>query len=373
MDRPEGQTGHEPGSGRAAAVEARAPGRVNIIGEHTDYNDGFVLPIATPQTTRVALAPRGDRTVIVQSSTMGNETATYALGQEARRGHWIDYIQGVTAALRWRGLEIAGFDATIESTVPVGGGLSSSAALEVAALRALRAAFDLPVSDVEIALLAQRGENEVVGAPVGVMDPMASSLAGTETALFLDARSLSYELVPLPAAAGLAVIDSGITHDHAAGEYRVRREECERAAALLGVSSLRDLTVSDLPGVDALPSPLGRRVRHVVRENERVLAAVSALRAGDLPALGELMSGSHASMRDDYEVSLPEIDALVEAACALPEVYGARLTGGGFGGSVVVLSDRSSARSVADRVAARWTRGRGGHVATVLMPPPDAP
>ena len=304
----------------------------------------------------------------VLSADMGGEEASYALGQEARRGHWIDYVQGVTAALRWGGFEIGGFDALVVSDVPVGAGLSSSAAIEVATLRALREAFGLQLDDVRLALLAQRGENDLVGAPVGVMDPMASSLADTSSALFLDARSLAFELVPFPAAAGLAVIDSGITHDHAGGEYRLRRAECEEAALLLGVPQLRDLPFFDLPRAQALPEPLGRRVRHVVSENERVLLARDALRAGDLPALGDLFDASHRSMRDDYEVSTPEIDVLVDTARSLPGVHGARLTGGGFGGCVIVLTDRDRARAAAED-AARQYRARTGRAGAVLLPP----
>ncbi len=268
-----GQTDFQSTFARSPLVEARAPGRVNLIGEHTDYNGGFVLPIATPQSTRVSLAPRSDRVARVRSVEMDGEEASYSLGMEARRGHWIDYVQGVTAALRWAGVEVGGFDALVASDIPVGAGLSSSAAIEVATLRALREAFGLDLDDVRLALLAQRGENDVVGAPVGVMDPMACSLADTSSALFLDARSLAYELVPFPAAAGLCVIDSGITHDHAGGEYRLRRAECERAAELLGLPQLRDLPLSELPRAAALPEPLGRRVRHVVSENDRVLQA----------------------------------------------------------------------------------------------------
>jgi galactokinase len=369
LKRPEGQIDFESTFARSPLVEARAPGRVNLIGEHTDYNGGFVLPIATPQSTRVSLAPRSDRVVRVRSVDMEGEEASYSLGAEARRGHWIDYVQGVTAALRWAGVEVGGFDALVESDVPVGAGLSSSAAIEVATLRALREAFGLDLDDVKIALLAQRGENDLVGAPVGVMDPMACSLADTSSALFLDARSLAYELIPFPAAAGLCVIDSGITHDHTAGEYGLRRAECERAAELLGVPQLRDLCLSDLPRAAALPEPLGRRVRHVVSENDRVLKARDALRSGDLSALGSLFDASHRSMRDDYEVSTPEIDVLVEIAQSLPAVYGARLTGGGFGGCVVVLAARAEARAVAERASSEYA-ARTGRRGTALLPPP---
>jgi galactokinase len=354
--------------GRPSEIVASAPGRVNLIGEHTDYNDGFVLPSPVPQRTTVELARRDDLEARAWSSGIGGEVAGYRLGGEARGRGWLDYVQGVTFALASAGLRVPGFDARITSDVPLGAGLSSSAALEVALLRALRQAFALPLDDVTIARLGQRAENELVGAPVGIMDQMASSLASTESALFLDTRSLSYEILPLIAAAELCVVDSGVPHSHAAGEYRVRRAECERAAWLLGVSALRDLSVADLDRMArVLPDLLLRRARHVVTENERVLAAAAALRAGDMAALGRLFDASHASMRDDYEVSAPPVDLLVEIARAASRVAGARLTGGGFGGAVVILAERGAGRSVAERVASAY-RARSGLTPMVLLP-----
>ncbi|MEJ7601594.1 MAG: galactokinase family protein [Kofleriaceae bacterium] len=218
-------------------TSASAPGRVNLIGEHTDYNAGFVLPTVIPQRTRVVLAARTDRHVIVHSRELG-ETAAYEVGAEQRRGNWLDYIQGCTHALVTDGHRLAGFELTIASDVPLGSGLSSSAALEVATLRGLRELFGLEIDDVAIALLGQRAEVELVGAPVGVMDQMAASLGQPGTALFLDTRNLETRVVPLPAA-DLIVIASGLRHDHATGDYRTRRAECEDAARRLGVASLR--------------------------------------------------------------------------------------------------------------------------------------
>jgi galactokinase len=355
--------------GGPPAVTADAPGRVNLIGEHTDYNGGFVLPTAIPQRCRVELAPRPGGRVRVWSSA-GDAAAgplSYRLGEETRTGGWLDYVQGITYVLRGDGHRLDGFDARLDSAVPLGSGLSSSAALSVSLMRALRQAFGLDLDDVRLARLGQRSENEFVGAQVGIMDPMAASLADEGTALFLDARSLAFERVPLPADADLVVLHSGVAHNHAAGDYNTRRAECERAGALLGVGLLRDLGPAELPRVEALPEPLRRRARHVVTENERVGRAVAAMRGGDLARLGELFYASHASMRDDYEVSVPEIDLIVELARGDAAVYGARLTGGGFGGSVVMLARHGQGRAAAERIAAEYAR-RSGHRPKVLVP-----
>ena len=355
--------------GHPPQLTARAPGRVNLIGEHTDYNGGFVLPMALPQQTHVELRPREDRTVRAFSTNIGErgELQEYSLGQEATGRRWLDYVQGVTRILQTEGFALRGFDVRLSSQVPVGSGLSSSAALEVSLLRGLREAFSLELDDVRLALLAQRVETDFVGAPIGVMDQMASSLAGQGLALFLDTRTLRYEQVPLPPGVEPLVINSGVEHNHSAGDYRTRRAECERAASLLGVAQLRDLTTRDLSRLAVLPEPLGRRTRHVVTENARVLDMVEALRTGNVEALGPMLYASHLSQRDDYEVSVPEIDALVELARAEPEVLGARLTGGGFGGSIVALVRAGSGRAVGERIV-RGYAARMGRTATVLVP-----
>ncbi len=335
--------------GRAPSAHGEAPGRVNLIGEHTDYNGGFVLPAAIPRRTIADLASRDDRVVRVWSAQFpGSAPIEYRLGEERRRGDWVDYVQGLTWVLGPDG--VAGFDARIESDVPVGSGLSSSAALEIALGRALRDLFHLQLDDVSLAVRGRRVETDFVGAPIGIMDQMACSLADTTSALFLDTRSLTYARVPLPPGSALIVIDSGITHSHAGGEYATRREECSRAAASLGVPELRDVTVNDLDRLNALPEPLNRRARHVVTENARVLDTVRALQACDLQAAGRLFVESHTSMRDDFQVSIPPIDALVDVALNTPGVYGARLTGGGFGGSIVALADRSAATKAAHAI-----------------------
>jgi galactokinase len=353
--------------GRAAEVRAEAPGRVNLIGEHTDYNGGFVLPAPIPQRTRLELAPRPDDTVRAASASTGAGVASYRLGEETPGRGWLDYVQGVTQALARRGHRLRGFDARFESDVPLGSGLSSSASLTISLLRALRSAFALAVEDAPLALVAQEAENRFVGAQVGVMDPLACHLGEAGGALFLDTRSLACERVPLPRDADLVVINSGVAHRHAAGDYNSRRAECNRACELLGVRQLRDLGVADLPRVATLPEPLGRRARHVITENARVLAAVGRLRAGDLPGLGRHFYESHASQRDDYEVSVPEIDLLVDLARGERDVYGARLTGGGFGGSVVMLARAGRGAEVADGITRAYAE-RSGCRPVVLVP-----
>jgi galactokinase len=351
-----------------SVVCATAPGRVNLIGEHTDYNGGFVLPTAIPQQTRVSLTPSSGRSVAARSAN-ADVAGTYILGEEQHRGDWVDYVQGVTWALRDAGFgELRGFDLDVSSDVPLGAGLSSSAALEVAVLRAIRSAFGLELDDVRMALLGQRAENDFVGARCGVMDQMAATLADGATALFLDTRSLEFRRVPLPRDADLVVIHSGVSHEISGGDYNTRRAECEEAARRLGVPELRDLGLADLDRVMALDEPLGRRARHVVTEDARVLEAVDALEHADLRRLGQLFYASHASMRDDFEVSVPAVDLLVESAHADADVYGARMTGGGFGGSVVMLARPGSGRSAADRIARVYAE-RSGRAPTVLVPP----
>jgi galactokinase len=350
--------------GRRPDVQASAPGRVNLIGEHTDYSDGFVLPMALPLTTTAHLARRVDRTVRAMSLSLPDpEPAIFELGRETRRGSWVDYVQGTVVALRALGCEVTGFDVVFSSNIPIGAGVSSSAALEVALLRALRRAFSLAIDDVSIARIGRAAETEFVGAPVGIMDQMAASLGDEKTALFIDTRTLAYERLALPAGAEIIVIDSGIAHDHATGGYALRRAECGRAAELLGVPMLRD--ASDLQKLGALPDTLARRARHVVTENARVLEAVLCLRDGNLQRLGELFDMSHDSLRVDFEVTVPELDRLAEIARRDPDVRGARMTGGGFGGAIVALVDTGRGRAAARRIAAEYgPRGR------VLVPIP---
>jgi galactokinase len=352
--------------GKAPEHRAAAPGRVNLIGEHTDYNGGFCMPTVLPLHTQVWLAARSDQEVRLASDAQEGEVAAYTIGEETPASGWVDYIAGVTWALRRGGSGPGGFDMLITSDVPVGKGLSSSAALEVAVLRGLRSAFSLQLSDLDVALLAHAAETQFVGAPVGVMDQMVCSLGKDGCAFFLDAASREFNYIPLPADTSLRVIDSGIAHNHATGDYRTRRRECEDAARLLKVETLRDLTSEDLPRINALPEPLNRRARHVVTEDTRVLDAVDALRAGDLRKVGALLRASHASLRDDFQVSLAEIDWLVATANDDPDVLGARLTGGGFGGAILLLCRPGAPPDTAQRVVTRYHE-RYGKKAEVLL------
>jgi len=333
-----------------SGVVARAPGRVNLIGEHTDYNGGYVLPTVLPRYTVVELEARDDSEVTVHSAALSGETASrYRLGEETPVGDWTDYVRGVTSALG-RQHRLRGFDATIDSNVPVGRGLASSAALTVAVQRALRECFSLSLNHLDLAHVAQSVENDFVGAHVGIMDPLAASLGRAGEALFVDTRSLTLRRVPIPAGIELVVIDSGIAHRHATGEYNRRRAECEEAAKLLDVQQLRSLTEADLHRISRLPAPLAQRARHVVTENTRVLEAVAALEAGDAERLGSLLDATHRSLRDDFQVSTDVVDALVDRLRRQPGVLGARITGGGFGGAVLAIAQEGAGRAAADAV-----------------------
>jgi galactokinase len=347
----------------AERVEESAPGRVNLIGEHTDYNEGFVLPMGLPLRTTVAIERRNSGDVEIESDARGH--ASYRLGEEQRTGEWVDYVAGTTWLLRERGTTLGPMRVRVTTEVPLGSGLSSSASLLVAFLRALRRAFELSLDDLTIARLAQEVENRFVGARVGIMDPMAVSLAAPGSALFIDTRSLTFERIAIPDTMAFVVIDSGVAHRLSGGGYNQRRAECEEAARLLGVASLRDVAAD--ASLDAVPEVLRRRVRHVVSENARVLEAREAIQQADAPRLGQLFSLSHASLRDDYEVSVPEVDRLVELAEAEPEIHGARITGGGFGGAIVAVS-RPESGDVGARIAARYERETQRH-ADVLLPP----
>ena len=302
--------------------EAAAPGRVNLLGEHTDYNDGFVLPIAIPQRTRVAMRPNGRDRFRLHAQELG-QAVEFTL-DAAPAEHFATYVFGCLAVARLAGAAIAPLDIHVASDVPMGVGLSSSAALEVATLRCLRQLLGLTLDDVQVAQMAQRAEIDYAGVRCGILDQMASSLADTTRALLLDTRSLERRFVPLPPDSAILVIDSGMPRSLAASAYNLRRAECEQAASLLGVASLRD--VPDALAVETLPEPMRRRARHVLTENARVLQAVDCASAQDF---GVLMNASHASLRDDYEVSIPELDRLVSLLQEHPDVFGARLTGAG--------------------------------------------
>jgi len=356
--------------GHRRTVVGQAPGRVNLIGEHTDYSGGFVLPTVIPQTTAVAVAANAGVASRAWSASMPHDAqqARFVVGEETRSDGWVDYVQGASAVLRAAGHDVGGFDAVIRSEVPLGSGLSSSASLVVATLRALRDLFALSIDDAVLAGLARRVETDFIGVPIGVMDPIACAIGTANHALFLDTRDLSWQLVRIPSTAEIAVINSGISHSHATGGYRLRREECDAATRALGVHALRELTDADLRALDVLPDVLQKRARHIITENGRVLAAVEALRKRDIVRLGALMDASHESLRDQYDVSIPEIDRMVAIARAQRGVLGARITGGGFGGSIVVLATAGQAGKAADAVA-QAARDELGLRPQVLVPP----
>lgn len=340
-------------------VDASAPGRVNLLGEHTDYNDGFVLPIATPMRTHVSVAPSPDDAFHFYSE----ETQDQVL--MARRGHigsgYGRYLEGCIRLLEQNGHEVPPLRVYVRSTVPMGSGLSSSAALEVALLRALRTQLALPLTDVDIAKLAQRAEIAFAGVQCGIMDQMASSLCDESHMLFLDTRSLETRVLSLPAGAEVLVIDTGVPRTLAGSKYNERRSECNTAAHALGLASLRDVT--DVSQLDKVDQPYRRRARHVVTENARVLRAIEGISAQEF---GELMNASHASLRDDYEVSIVELDILTDLMRAADGVYGARLTGAGFGGACVALCRQGAARAAGAAVIEQFNAsGRAGRV---LMP-----
>jgi galactokinase len=359
--------------GRAARI-FRAPGRVNLIGEHTDYNGGFVLPMAIERETVVAAAPRADRTVRAYSAGL-DEELSFDLDHPhpPRRGLWLDYVEGVARALESRGVRLSGAYLLIASDVPAGAGLSSSAALEISVGLALARVSGREVDGVTLALAGQQAEHTYVGTLCGIMDQFVAALARERHALLIDCRSLEAEPVPLDTTeAAFVVADTRVKHELSSSEYNVRRAECARGVELLrerlpGITQLRDVSVADFQQHrDVLPDPILRRVRHIVTENERTLGAARALRAGDLAEMGRLMYESHYSLRDDYEVSSPELDVLVELARGLPGVLGARMTGGGFGGSTVSLVRREALQEFERALSDGYERATGRRPAILV-------
>jgi len=343
--------------GRSASGGVRAPGRVNLIGEHTDYNDGFVLPIAIDREMRAVYAPREDSLVRLRSRQMETE-ATFDLSGAITPGEpaWANYCRGVAAGLLARGLRGVGADILFDSTVPLGGGLSSSAALEVATALALMASWGCEgaVSGGELARLCQKAEHEFAGAPVGIMDQSISVLGQAGHALLLDCRSGLTRQIPFAdTRLTLLVADTRVKHAITDGGYAARRKQCESAAATLGVKALRDVDEDTFTLVASDASLTGTelmRARHVVGEIARTLEAVEALQVGDYVHFGELMFGSHQSLRDDYQVSCPELDLIVETARGCRGVYGARMTGGGFGGCAILLAEVGQAQTITTTV-----------------------
>ena len=354
-----------------------APGRVNLIGEHTDYNDGFVLPFASDSRTTVAAAARDDGLVRLRSAQQPTGDVAVRVPDLATGspGGWAAYAAGVVWAFREAGHDVPGLDLLVDGRVPLGAGLSSSAALECAVAMALDGILGLGLDADRLAVLAQRAENDFVGAPTGRMDQLASLRCTPGHAIFLDSRSLKVEQVPLDVASAglrLLVANTRVNHDHAEGGYGERRAACERAAGLLGVTALRDVPADHLDAALArLPDDeLRRRVRHVVTEDARVIEAVAALRTGGWTALGALMDASHASLRDDYEVSCEELDVAVAEARGAGAL-GARMTGGGFGGSAIALVPVDAVDAVAAAVTSAFA-DRGWTEPVVLEVSPSA-
>jgi len=343
-----------------------APGRVNLIGEHTDYNDGFVMPSAIGSHTVVAIAPRQDGKLVLRSHNFAGEFEFDARDlPQHRTGQWCDYVLGVAVVLQRMGFPLGGAGVVVDGKVPIGAGLSSSAAVEVASalafLSILGARMELP----EVAKLCQRAENSFVGAHVGIMDQFVSCLGRAGHALLLDCRSLAFEFIPIPDRVRMVICNTMVKHELKDGEYNVRRQECERGVKILsqwypGIRALRDVSPGQVERHSGdLPATVYKRCLHVVRENQRVLDSAACLKQGKLGEFGELMGESHRSLRDLYEVSCPELDIMVDAAVSLPGCYGARMTGGGFGGCTVNLVDAGDAHPFAEQVSQRYQQKTG--------------
>ena len=342
----------------AAPTLVRAPGRVNVIGEHTDYNDGFVLPAALELATYAAIAPRPDRILRVRS-LLKKETLEFDLDDKAPkpRKDWSDYVRGVAIMLERAGHKLKGADLMLWSDVPIGGGLSSSAALEVSVGYALLNTAGIAVDLTALALIGQKAENEYVGMRCGIMDQFIACHGAASRALLLDCRSLEWRLVPIDLKARLVIANSMVHHSHAASGYNDRRRDCEEGVRLLskalpGIKALRDVDIGQLEANKGLlPEVVYRRCRHIVTENDRTVRAADALEAGDLALTGRLMAESHVSMRDDFEISCPEVDIMVDIAAKIPGVFGARMTGGGFGGCTISLVEAGAVDGFMTRMA----------------------
>ena len=339
----------------------RAPGRVNLIGEHTDYNDGFVMPAAIDFYTWVAIAVRPDRKLVIRSENFA-EQLEFDLNDRSpvASNNWSDYVRGVAVTFERAGFPVRGADLLIHSDVPIGAGLSSSAAIEVSVATALSAVSEISLGRTEIAKLCQRAENEFVGMRCGIMDQFVSCNGKADNALMLDCRSLDFELLPLPDGVSLVICNSMVKHSLAGGEYNLRREQCETGLHHLQISlpnarALRDVSMDDLKNYGrGLPEIVFKRCRHVITENARVLNAAAALNSVDLKTFGVLMSESHRSLRDDYEVSCPELDLLVDLANRIDGVYGSRMTGGGFGGCTINLMQNDQVEQFKQTVIAGY-------------------
>jgi galactokinase len=338
----------------------RSPGRVNLIGEHTDYNDGFVLPMAIDRAIWLAVRPRSDRRVLAYSTDQ-SEPADFDLDDLRYCGAgWIEYVKGMSKMLMAADLDLVGWEGVLTSDLPIGSGLSSSAALEMAVGYAFSIASGFGFDGLSMARWGQRAENEWVGAKTGIMDQLISANGKSDSALLIDCRSLSIEEIPLPDNIAVLIMDTKTRHDHTESHYNERRQSCEQASGALGVTHLRDLNMAELDARSSiLDDECRRRARHVVSENARVLSSARAMQGEDVETFGGLMQESHRSLRDDFEVTNRELDTMARLANAEPGCFGARMTGGGFGGCVVALVERDRALMIASSVATGYEDATG--------------
>jgi len=350
--------------GYPAPITIKAPGRVNLIGEHTDYNDGFVLPCAIDYETVIACAQRNDRQIRVIAADYDNEEDSFSLDEPILHSDahpWANYVRGVVKHLMLRNKDFSGADMVISGNVPQGAGLSSSASLEVAVGQALKSLYDLPLDGVALALNGQEAENQFVGCNCGIMDQLISALGKENHSLLIDCRSLETRAVSMPTNAAVVIINSNVKRGLVDSEYNARREQCEVAARFFGVKALRDVDPALFFSIeDELDPVVSRRARHVITENDRTLAAADALASGDLKRMGELMAESHASMRDDFEITVPQIDKLVEIVKeVIGDKGGVRMTGGGFGGCIVALVPQDMVEKVRHAVEEQYQAHSG--------------
>ena len=346
--------------GTRPALVVRAPGRVNLIGEHTDYNDGFVMPMAIDRAVWIALRPQPGREVTLISLDMGETAGFHLDALENNQARWLEYVKGVAWALRGQGHTLSGWQGAMAGDVPIGSGLSSSAALEMAAARAFAAVGDLPWDEAAMARAGQKAENQWLGVNTGIMDQMISAAGEAGHALLIDCRSLETEAVPLPPGTAVVILDTDTRRGLVDSAYNERRQQCEAAAAVFGVPALRDVDPEMLQEqAHLLEETVRRRARHVVTENARVLEARQAMYGGDAPALGRLMDASHRSLRDDFEVSSAELDTMVEIARRQPGCLGARMTGAGFGGCAVALVDDGAVDAFVEETRAAYDAATG--------------
>lgn len=347
-----------------------APGRVNVIGDHTDYNDGFVLPAAINYGTAIAASKRDDNQVLVYAHDCDQQTSQFSLDdiQFDQDMMWSNYVRGTIAMLQKKFPEVGGATLAVTGNVPQGAGLSSSASFEIAILKTFASLYDLPLDGIQAALLGQQAENQFVGCNCGIMDQLISAMGQESNAMLLDCRALTFEDAPIPAGFSFVIVNSNVKRGLVDSEYNLRREQCEAVAKHFGVKALRDLTLEQLQSEQANLSEVEyRRARHVISENDRTLAALEALKANDIATMSELMMASHLSLKDDFEVTTPEMDALVEIiAEVIGQQGGTRMTGGGFGGCVVALAPSELVEPIKAAISAQYEQ-RSGLVADVYV------